>query len=59
MAEELHNKWRGTEKRVTDEFVNPGTSPTAFVQMSQRKHARVEGANQSLLQSKAMNANNL
>lgn len=57
--ESLHEKSKSTASPTTDQFVNPGTSPTPFVSMEQRKHAKVEGGNMAALKAKATTPNNV
>lgn len=55
--EELHNKAKGTDPRTSPEHVNPGTSPTPFVSMENRKSGQVPGAKVGALKTKAENPN--
>jgi len=57
--ESLHEKNKGTDSRTDAQFVNPGTSPSSFVKMEERKHAKISNANSAALVEKASNPNNV
>lgn len=56
-AEKLHDKLKTSAKQTGEQFVNPGTSPTPFVGMENRRHGKVMGGNQEALRAKANNPN--
>lgn len=55
--ESLHEKSKSKVSPTTESFVNPGTSPTPFASMEQRKHAKIEGGNAANLRSRATQPN--
>jgi len=57
--ESLHDKSKSKESPTTERFVNPGTSPTAFVTMEQRKSAKIESSAATALRNMATKPNNV
>jgi hypothetical protein len=57
--ESLHQIGESREKMTKNEFVNPGTPSSGFVSKEQRKHAKVQGANQAALTKKMMYPNEI